>query len=138
MDRRYFHGIRTTAAKGLIRHAHPNVDWIGLHHLEKAFRELFCLPGTSMTRPNDFSNRASYNVQCTIPRAIGSIRDGNKKSPSMARRFLRDKLVDNDNSNNEVSTSAQCFKTWLTVIVLRLLLHFCAAQLPRRRHVVEW
>ena len=102
MDRRYFHGIRTAAAKALAKHAKPGVNWIGFQHLEKAFQEMFCLPESLMTRPNDFSDRTAYNVQCAIPRAVALIRDTNDKCPFEARKFLRDKLVDNDNSSNEV------------------------------------
>ena len=107
MDRRYFHGIRTAAAGALTKQAKPEADGLGFHHLEKAFQELFCLPGSFMTRPNDFSDRTAYNVQCAIPRAIGLIRDNKNKSPFVARKFLRDKLVDNDNSNNEVGIFPQ-------------------------------
>lgn len=133
MDRRYFHGIRTSAARVLSRQAKPEVDWIGLYHLEKAFQELFCLPGTSMTRPNDFSDRTAYNVQCAIPKAIGSIRN-NDRCPFDARRFLRDKLVDNDNSNNEVGITPWRCGTPLTMTVLRLPLYCYTAALSSRGH----
>lgn len=102
MDRRYFHGIRTAAAEALANQAKQKEDWIGLFHLEKAFQELYCLPESPMPRPNDFSDRAAYYVQCAIPRAVGKVRDNGDRSPYRARKFLRDKLVDNDNSNNEV------------------------------------
>lgn len=103
MDSRYFHGIRVTAAKALIKHAKDEVDWIGLFHLEKAFQELFCLPGSPMTRSNDFSDRASYILQQVIPDAISKVRDNSGKTPLRVKRFLFDKLKFNDNSNNEVS-----------------------------------
>ena len=102
MDSRYFHGIRVTAAKALIKHAKDEVDWIGLFHLEKAFQELFCLPGSPMTRSNDFSDRASYILQQVIPEAISKVRDNSGKTPLRVKRFLFDKLKFNDNSNNEV------------------------------------
>lgn len=103
MDSRYFHGIRVTAAKALIKHAKDEVDWIGLHHLETAFQELFCLPGSPMTRSNDFSDRAAYILQQVIPDAISQVRDNSGKTPLRVKRFLFDKLKFNDNSNNEVS-----------------------------------
>ena len=103
MDGRYFHGIRTAAAAALSAHAKEDSGWLGLFHLEKAFQELFCLSDSYMTRPNDFSNRASYYLQCAIPRAIARVRDHNGRSPFNARRFLYEKLRYNDNSNNEVS-----------------------------------
>lgn len=102
MDRRYFHGIRTAAAKALAKHAKEEVDWIGLYHLEAAFEELFCLPNSPMTRSNDFSDRALYNLQLAIPEAMAQIRDSNGKTPMRVKRFLYDKLKFNDNSNNEV------------------------------------
>lgn len=107
MDRRYFHGIRTTAAMGLVRHAKENVGWIGQYHLEKAFEEMFCLPNSPMTRSNDFFDRAAYIMQTTIPRAISQIRDSNGKAPLRVKQFLYDKLKFNDNSDNEVRDMKQ-------------------------------
>ena len=103
MDGRYFHGIRTTAAAGLSRHAKDEIGWLGLFHLEKAFQEFFCLPGSKMTRSNDFSDRASYYIQCAIPQAMARIRDNTGKAPYTVRKSLYEKLRYNDNTNNEVS-----------------------------------
>ena len=102
MDRRYFHGIRTAAALALHKQARQELDWIGLYHLEKAFQELFCLPDSKMTMPNDFSDRATYYIQCAIPQAVARIRDNSNTSPIRARKFLFEKLRYNDNSDNEV------------------------------------
>lgn len=102
MDRRYFHGIRVFAAQSLVKHAKEEVGWVGLHHLERAFQELFCLPNSPMTRSNDFSDRAAYNLQLAIPEAISRVRDSDGKTPMRVKRFLYDKLKFNDNSNNEV------------------------------------
>lgn len=102
MDRRYFHGIRVFAAQSLVLHAKEEVGWIGLHHLERAFQELFCLPNSPMTRSNDFSDRAAYNLQLAIPEAISQVRDSDGRTPMRVKRFLYDKLKFNDNSNNEV------------------------------------
>ncbi|KAJ5766253.1 uncharacterized protein N7511_003869 [Penicillium nucicola] len=103
MDSRYFHGIRVTAARALVKHAKDEVDWVGLYHLETAFQELFCLPGSPMTRSNDFSDRAAYILQQVIPDAISKVRDNSGKTPLRVKRFLFDKLKFNDNSNNEFS-----------------------------------
>jgi transcription initiation factor TFIID subunit 2 len=108
MDRRYFHGIRTTAARALVRHAKEDIDWLGLYHLERAFQELFCLPGSPMTRSNDFTDRASYMLQLAIPEAISQIRDHSGRTPMRVKRFLYDKLRFNDNTNNEVKP-IRCF-----------------------------
>ncbi|KAF2154641.1 hypothetical protein K461DRAFT_266033 [Myriangium duriaei CBS 260.36] len=102
MDRRYFHGIRTTAATGLVKLAVPSVKYIGLFHLDKAFSELFCFPDNpTMPRPNDFSDRANYLVQCTIPKAMAMVRDPEGRVPLQVRKFLSDKIKFNDNTHNE-------------------------------------
>ncbi|KAE8392251.1 hypothetical protein BDV23DRAFT_56310 [Aspergillus alliaceus] len=103
MDRRYFYGIRVAAAKALVKHAKEEINWLGLFHLERAFQELFCLPGSPMTRSNDFSDRAAYVLQLVIPEAISKVRDPHGKTPMRVKRFLYDKLRFNDNSNNEYS-----------------------------------
>lgn len=105
MDRRYFYGIREAAARALVKHAKEEINWLGLFHLERAFQELFCLPGSPMTRSNDFSDRAAYVLQLAIPEAISKVRDNDGKTPLRVKRFLYDKLKFNDNSNNEVSKS---------------------------------
>nr|POF19886.1 transcription initiation factor tfiid subunit 2 [Quercus suber] len=112
MDRRYFHGIRVMAAEGLgllartderMRQTENFIDLhaIGTFHLQKAFEELFCFPGEIMPKPNDWSDRTNYIIQCAIPRAMAKIRDSEGKVPMPVRRFFIDKLKFNDNSNNE-------------------------------------
>ena len=105
MDQRYFHGIRTAAAAVLAKNAKIEVGWIGSFHLEKAFQEFFCYPNSPMTRTNDFTDRASYYIQCAISQAIAKIRNANGHSPFQSRNFLYEKLKFNDNSNNEVRNS---------------------------------
>ncbi len=103
MDTRYFHGLRTTAAAALTKCARDELDWIGLFHLERAFQELFCFPGSPMVRSNDFSDHQSYLVQCAIPKAISKVRDNTGQAPMRAKGFFVDKLKFNDNSDNELS-----------------------------------
>ncbi|KAL8965048.1 MAG: hypothetical protein Q9183_004060, partial [Haloplaca sp. 2 TL-2023] len=105
MDARYFHGIRTAAAESLVKHAVEggNMDWLGLFHLEKAFQHHFCYTDSPMPRPNDFSDRAAYIIQCAIVKAIARVRDARGRSPLRARMFLLEKLKYNDNSDNEFS-----------------------------------
>ncbi|KAI4202471.1 MAG: hypothetical protein LQ350_002554 [Teloschistes chrysophthalmus] len=104
MDTRYFHGIRTAAAAALVKHAREgDMDWLGLFHLEKAFQHFFCYNDSPMPRPNDFSDRAAYYIQCAIIRAIAKVEDGRGRSPIRARMFLFDKLKFNDNSDNQFS-----------------------------------
>ncbi|KAJ5641494.1 hypothetical protein N7490_005494 [Penicillium lividum] len=103
MDSRYFYGIRVTAARALVIHAKDEVDWIGLFHLEKAFQEMFCLPGSPMTKSNDFSDMPAYFLQKEILEAISKVRDNSGKTPMRVKKFLFDKLRYNDNSNNAYS-----------------------------------
>lgn len=103
MDSRYFHGIRTMAADVLAQSAKKSLDWIGFIHLTKAFRELFCLPKSLMTRSNDFSDRSLYLIQCAIPRAIARIKGDDGKAPLAVKRFLLDLMRYNDNRGNDYS-----------------------------------
>ncbi|PVI08152.1 hypothetical protein DM02DRAFT_511270 [Periconia macrospinosa] len=103
MDNRYFHGIRTMAADVLPNNATEGKDMIGLFHLIKAFRELFCLPNSPMTRSNDFSDRASYHIQCAIPKAIARIKGADGKAPVEVKNFLLDVMRYNNNRGNEYS-----------------------------------
>ena len=105
IDQRYFHGIRTAAAAVLAKNAKNEVGWIGSFHLDKAFHEFFCYPGSHMTRSNDFTDRASYYIQCAIPQAMAKVRNASGHTPFQSRNFLFEKLKFNDNSNNEVSRS---------------------------------
>ncbi|KAL9011688.1 MAG: hypothetical protein Q9173_003482 [Seirophora scorigena] len=106
MDTRYFHGIRTTAAAALVKHAKEgDMGWLGLFHLEKAFQHFFCYDASPIPQPNDFSDRAAYVIKCAIPRTVAKVRDGRGRSPIRARMFLLDKLKFNDNSDNEFSDS---------------------------------
>ena len=120
MDNRYFHGIRTMAAMVLAQSALKRTEWVGLFHLKKAFRELFCLPNSPMTRSNDFSDRSMYLIQCAIPRAIAKIKGEDGRSPLEAKRFLLDLVRYNDNRGNDysddhyISTLMRCLAETLT------------------------
>lgn len=91
------------AADVLAQSAKQSLDWIGLFHLKKAFQDLFCLPGSPMTRSNDFSDRSLYLIQCAIPKAIARIKGENGKAPMEAKRFLLDLMRYNDNRGNDYS-----------------------------------
>ncbi|KAF9736050.1 hypothetical protein PMIN02_001628 [Paraphaeosphaeria minitans] len=105
MDARYFHGIRTMAAEVLANQLHLDgpVELIGLYHLKKAFQTLFFVSNSDMTRPNDFSDRAVYNVQCAIPRAIAKVKGRDRKTPAQVKQFLLDIIRHNDNRGNDFS-----------------------------------
>ena len=158
MDSRYFHGIRTAAVTALAKNAREASDWIALTHLDMVFRELFCYPHSSMTRPNDFSNRAAYLVQCAIPEAFGAAKDPAGRSPFRARAWLLDKLKYNDNSNNDYSDSyyvAILMKSLASAMSTKLPFHesedledpgeddirfqkACLEEIDRYRRVDEW
>jgi transcription initiation factor TFIID subunit 2 len=103
MDTRYFYGIRVMAARALAANALAQLNWIGLKHLMKAFQALFCIEHSTMTKSNDFSDFASYRIQCAIVDAIATVRDSSGRSPVKVKRFFIEKLKYNDNSNNPYS-----------------------------------
>lgn len=105
MDERYFHGIRTMAADVLAnQYVKDRTDpFIGLFHLTKAFKKLFYDANSNMTRPNDFSNRALYKIQCAIPTAISKVKGGDGRAPAEVTQFLLDIIRHNDNRGNDFS-----------------------------------
>ncbi|KAL6715989.1 Transcription initiation factor TFIID subunit 2 [Lecanora helva] len=159
MDQRYFHGIRTAAAEILAKNARDELEWIGQFHLQKAFEEFFCYTNSSMTRSNDFSNRASYNIQCAISQAIARIRNASGHAPFAVRNWLYEKLKYNDNSNNEFSDChylATLMRALAETLAVRTPLkddtfdgfddegddeHFhnaCMEEIDRHRRIDEW
>jgi transcription initiation factor TFIID subunit 2 len=125
MDRRYFHGVRTMAAEILPYNATEVVNMIGFTHLQKAFQELFCYPGTIHPRPNDFSDKRQYQVQCAIPLAIARVRDRRGQCPKAARQFILDQLRFNNNNNNIYSDH---------FYIARLLEALATSLIPEKRH----
>jgi transcription initiation factor TFIID subunit 2 len=108
MDTRYFHGIRVMAAEGIATLAKDKegghqLSEIGMYQLEKAFSHMFCDEGSVMPRPNDFSSRVTFLIQCAIPRAMATFRDADNRVPRALQQFFVDKLKFNDNSENPVS-----------------------------------
>lgn len=104
VDRRYFHGIRTMAAKALTRQANiKDIPMLGLRQLMRAFRDMFCYDQTNQPLQNDFSDKRQYNVRCSIIRAISEVRDGTNYCPFEARQFILDQLLFNNNENNPYS-----------------------------------
>jgi transcription initiation factor TFIID subunit 2 len=101
MDTRYFHGIRTIAADAIAVIAKNSLQEVGQYQLEKAFSEMFCVENTHMPRPNDWTNRIHYILQCSLPQSMAKLRDNDGKVPLSVRRFFIDKLKFNDNTTNE-------------------------------------
>lgn len=101
LDRRYFHGIRTMAARALTRQANiKDIPMLGLRQLLRAFRDMFCYDQTNQPYPNDFSDKKQYNVRCAIIKAIADVRDHTYRCPLEARRFILDQLLFNNNEDN--------------------------------------
>ena len=161
MDKRYFHGIRTTAARGLARHASQKHGYIGLFHLKKVFESLFSIPESTanMIRPNDFSDLTNYYLQCAIPEAVSTTRDNQGMAPNEVMEFLLDKLSFNDNSVNEYSDCyyvATLMRSMTDALLSRRrqptddpeddfdyvgnqrLIQSCMAELDRYRRMDEW
>ncbi|SPO07635.1 related to TSM1 - component of TFIID complex [Cephalotrichum gorgonifer] len=103
MDIKYFHGIRTMAARLLRYQCNEAMGLRGMIQLEMAYRELFCFPGTTSPRPNDFSDKRQYVVQCAIPESLSLVRDKHGKCPLRVKRFLLELFQHNNNGNNEFS-----------------------------------
>jgi transcription initiation factor TFIID subunit 2 len=103
MDIKYYHGIRTTAAQLLKDQCSEIMGMRGMVQLEMAFRDMFCFPGTTTPRPNDFSDKRQYLVQCAIPESLSMIRDGTGKCPMRVKRFILNILRLNNNNENPFS-----------------------------------
>ena len=104
MDQRYFYGIRTFAASIMARCANSDIDWIGFFHLRKMYQELYCVPNSpTISRPNDFSDRSAYLVQCAMLQSMSSIKTYDGHAPLEVKRFFVDRMKFNDNSMNEYS-----------------------------------
>lgn len=104
IDRRYFHGIRTLAARALTRQANiKDLPLLGLRQLMRSFREMYCYDQTNQPQPNDFTDKKQYNVRCEIIKAIALVRDHTYRCPMEGRRFILDQLRLNNNEDNVYS-----------------------------------
>ncbi len=112
-DDRYYHGLRTLAAGVLSRQNlkpeeaadygdSAEVIYRGMGQLMRVFQECFCYPGSQTPRPNDFSDKRQYMVQCAIPSAIADCQH-HEKHPIEAAKFLLEQLRFNNNSSNPYS-----------------------------------
>lgn len=105
MDKRYFHGIRTQAAYCLAQCAIPDLNYIGVYHLKKAFQTLFCFDNSFIPKANDFSDFSSYFLQKAIPLSLSSVRNKQGRCPRDVQYFILDLLRYNDNTSNDYSDS---------------------------------
>ncbi|KAK9458583.1 uncharacterized protein V1516DRAFT_682544 [Lipomyces oligophaga] len=100
MDRRYYYGIRVEAALALSKYATPELDWVGQHHLLKAFQTIFCFPDSLIPQANDFSDVPTYLLQKAIPKSLSEIKNDDGQTPLAIKEFLLDLLRYNENSHN--------------------------------------
>ncbi|KAJ2401621.1 hypothetical protein GGI23_001270, partial [Coemansia sp. RSA 2559] len=124
MDSRVFYRVRVDAALALERFARASLDWIGLHHLIKIYKNRYCLPPPTLPtalasesnqgdsedisvarlpRPNNFANIGEYFTQKAVLGALSNIRDQNNEAPAAARKIMVGALKYNDNSENVYS-----------------------------------
>lgn len=103
MDKRYFWGIREFAAQILAQQNGAEMSMIGAKHLMRAFQELFCYPGTTTPKPNDFQDKRDYFVQLAIIKALARVRDTGGKTDRQVSEFLLTQLKLNDNKENYFS-----------------------------------
>ncbi|KAI1872262.1 uncharacterized protein JN550_003981 [Neoarthrinium moseri] len=105
VDARYFHGVRTMSAGTLPKLSLDILNQVGLRHLMMTFKELFYLGDEDRPRPNDFSDKRQYIVQCAIPGAVAQARNKDGHCPKEARDFILKQLRDNNNEENNYSDS---------------------------------
>ncbi|KAI8636070.1 hypothetical protein BD408DRAFT_377484 [Parasitella parasitica] len=119
LDPKCFYKIRMEATYGLASCAKANLNWVGLHQLNKMFNKRYCFPVSSLTqlhkkqddlpitnsipKPNNFSNLPDYFIQKASVVAFSQIRDDRGLTPVRIRQFLLDLLKYNDNIGNEFS-----------------------------------
>ncbi|RUP51965.1 LOW QUALITY PROTEIN: hypothetical protein BC936DRAFT_144128 [Jimgerdemannia flammicorona] len=118
MDQKCFYRIRMEAAYALAKCATPELEWVGLLQLTKAFQKRFCYQSSASTghvpegeipvlpcipKPNNFSSLTEYFVQKAIPVAVSQIRDERGQAPLKVKHFLLDLLRYNDNTGNTYS-----------------------------------
>ncbi|KAI0126586.1 hypothetical protein BJ170DRAFT_582341 [Xylariales sp. AK1849] len=126
MDARYFHGIRALAAQILSRLGGDNLpDRIGLKHLLMTFQQAFCYGEDKLPRPNDFSDKRQYMIQCAIPEAVAQVRDKDGTCPREARRFILQLLQCNNNAENMYSDH---------IYICKLIGALATCQIPDEKH----
>lgn len=103
VDERYYHDVRIMAANTLSQLGVDALNQIGLQHLIHAFDHLYGSGEGHKPRPNDFSDKAQYVVQCAIPGSIAKIKDKDGNSPKEAREFILQQLKSNNNADNVYS-----------------------------------
>lgn len=105
MDSRYYYGVRVAAARALGDFSKQSNNFIGLEYLIKAYKELFCFPGSTIPKANDFSNIPMFLLQREFPKIFASIRDDSGDVPHAIKDLLLNLVIYNENSNNKFQDS---------------------------------
>lgn len=110
MDDRYFYGVRIAAAEALARFLTPENKYLGVGYLMRAYKELFCFPGSSIPKSNDFSDFKRYFLQAAFPNILANVRDENGEVPYVIKELLLNLVKFNDNTNNSFEDSIYIVK----------------------------
>ncbi|KAJ1921362.1 hypothetical protein H4219_000679 [Mycoemilia scoparia] len=115
MDARVFYRVRVDAALALVKHAIPELNWIGLRHLIKIYQYRYCLPpdgneekenditAPRLPKSNNFVNIGEYFTQKAILAALSNINQELSDAPGAAKSLILNTLKYNDNSENVFS-----------------------------------
>ncbi|KAG7664263.1 taf2 [[Candida] subhashii] len=105
MDERYFYGVRLAAAEALARFSNDGNGFLGVGYLVRAYKELYCFPGSSIPKSNDFSDFRKYFLQIGIPQILSTVRNQDGEVPFVIKELLLNLVKFNDNTNNSFQDS---------------------------------
>ena len=81
-------------------------SWDGPPAMLVIFKRMFgSFSASNIIKQNDFSNLQNYFLQCSIPLAMGGLRNAHGICPPEVLGFLLDLFKYNDNSRNTLSDS---------------------------------
>ncbi|KAL6454215.1 TAF2 Transcription initiation factor TFIID subunit 2 [Candida maltosa Xu316] len=100
MDVRYFYGVRIAAADALASCSNEANNFIGVDYLLKAYTVLYCFPGSTVPKSNDFNDFRSFMLQKSFPKILSSIKDNDGKVPNSVKQLVLNLVKFNDNSMN--------------------------------------
>ncbi|OMJ15533.1 Transcription initiation factor TFIID subunit 2 [Smittium culicis] len=125
MDNRVYYRVRAEAALALSKFATPELNWIGLYHLVKIYKNRFCLPlftkdssepsngdeedidVSRLPKRNNFSNFSEYFTLKAIITALSNITGENGDIPISVKNILYNAAKYNDNGENQDKSSLE-------------------------------
>ncbi|OMJ07588.1 Transcription initiation factor TFIID subunit 2 [Smittium culicis] len=125
MDNRVYYRVRAEAALALSKFATPELNWIGLYHLVKIYKNRFCLPlfnndssepsngdeedidVSRLPKRNNFSNFSEYFTLKAIITALSNITGENGDIPISVKNILYNAAKYNDNGENQDESSLE-------------------------------